>query len=57
MFEKDRSWSPTSVDTGSAEGLGAVVLFDIGLFPSCEGCEITETRIVIVVSVPKGDVN
>ena len=57
MFERDRSWFPTSIDTGSAEGLGTVVLFDIGLFPSCEGCEITETRIVIVVSVPKGDVN
>ena len=56
MMFGDRSWSPASVDAGSAERLGAVVLFNVGLFPSCEGCEITETRVVVIVSVPKRDI-
>ena len=53
----DRSWSPASVDTGSTERLSTVILLYVGLFPSCEGCEITEARVVVVVSVPKGDID
>ena len=45
--------SPVSVDCGSTESASTEVLFHGGLLPPCEGLEVAEAGVTVVVGVPQ----